>query len=112
MFKLGRNLHTIRSTLLKDAMSKGEPYNTMCPNIGEAILGEIDQQQPKLLAGAQTVFDDIIDDFKSLFIVEERPDPSRDSFKYEVQEFVRYAYEIINGPITRELAVAMAESEG
>lgn len=92
-------------------MSKGEPFNTICPNVREALAGQIDRQQPKVLTSAQKVFDDVIDDFKSLFVVEERPDPTGDSFKREVQEFVRHANDIINGPITRELAVAMAESK-
>lgn len=108
----GKNLHTIRSTLLKDAISKGEPFNTICPGIKGAIEGEIEKRQPSFMKDVQAIFEGVIADFKSLFIIEEKPDPSRDILRSQIEEFVHQAHAKINGPIATELGTAMSDSKG
>lgn len=104
-------MHTQRSTLLNDAMSKGEPFASFSSKIRESIETEIDRQQPGVLEGVQRLFNMVLEDFKSTFTVEEIPDPKRDILRSQIQKFVDDAQSMINGPLATELATAMADSE-
>ena len=104
-------MHTQRSTLLNDAMSKGEPFAAFGAEIKKSIERQIDIQQPRLLIGVQRVFNMILEDFSSTFTVEEIPDPKRDLLRSQIQQFVDDAQALINGPLATELATAMADSE-
>ena len=104
-------MHTQRSTLLNDAMSKGEPFAFFRTKIKNAIEKEIEFHQSELLRSVQRVFGMVLDDFNSTFAVEEMPDPKRDKLRSQICQFVDHAEAIINGPLAIELATAMADSE-
>lgn len=108
---LGKNMHTQRCTLLEDTISKGEPFCKITPGIKKAIEDEIDKRHADLLANIQGVFDIVIDDFDSLFVVDEEPNLQRDQFRQKVQQFVELAHAKMNGPVETELATAMKGSE-
>ena len=103
-------MHTQRCTLLKDAMSKGQPF-VFGPGIKKSVEEELDRRQPRILSGVQGIFDMVLADFNSTFIVEETPDPKRDLLRSQIQQFVDHARAKINGPLATELATAMADSE-
>ncbi len=104
-------MHTQRSTLLNDAMSKGEPFAGLSTKIKRSIDKEINRQQRRFLKAVQRVYNMILEDFNSTFTVEEIPDPKRDLLRSQIQQFVDDAQALINGPLATELATAMADSE-
>ena len=104
-------MHTQRCTLMNDAMSKGEPFAGFCPGIKNSIEKEIGRRQPEVLRSVQEVFNMILEDFNSTFVVEEIPDAKRDLFRSQIQQFVDLAQAKINGPLETELGTAMKDSE-
>lgn len=63
-----------------------------------------------LLASVEKIFQKVEQDFDSMFIVEEVPNPKRDALRQEVQRFVSHAKAQIDGPIEIEFAKATKDS--
>lgn len=105
-----KNLHTARCTLLEDAISKGEQFSKINPGIKNAIENELETQQPKLVENVQEIFHKVTQDFDSMFVVEELPNPKRDALRLKVQRFVSHAKAQNDGPIEVEFAKATKDS--
>lgn len=105
-----KNLHTARCTLLEDAISKGEQFSNINPGIKKTVDNALEKQQPKFVDNVQKIFDKVVQDFDSMFVVEELPNPDRDVLRQEVQRFVRHANAQIDGPIEGEFAKATKDS--
>ena len=105
-----KNLHTARCTLLEDALSKGVPFSKINPGIQNSIENALEKQQPKFVEDVQKIFDKVVQDFDSMFVVEELPNPNRDALRLEVQHFVKYANAQIDGPIEVEFAKATKDT--
>lgn len=106
----GRQKYSVQCTLLEDAISKGVQFSKINPGIQTSFDDELEKQQPKFVVGVQKVFDKVLQDFDSMFVVEELPNPKRDALRYEVQRFVKNAQAEMNGPIEIEFAKATKTS--
>ena len=96
--------------MLEDAISKGEQFSKILPGIEESFENELEKQQPTLVENVQQIFHKVVQDFDSMFVVEESPNPKRDALRQEVQRFVSRAKARIDGPIELELAKATKHS--
>ena len=105
-----KNLHTARCTLLEGALSKGVQFSKINPGIQRFIENALEKQQPKLVQNVQKIFDKVVQDFDSIFVVEELPNPKRDALRLEVQHFVKHANAQIDGPTEVEFAKATKDS--
>ena len=96
--------------MLEDAISKGEQFSKILPGIEESFENELEKQQPTLVENVQQIFRKVVQDFDSMFVVEELPNPKRDALRQEVQRFVSRAKARIDGRIEFELAKATKHS--
>ena len=96
--------------MLEDAISKGEQLSNINPGIKKTIENALDKQHLKFVENVQKIFDKVVQDFDSMFVVEELPDPDRDTLRQEVQRFVKDADAQIDGKIEIEFAQATKDS--
>ena len=96
--------------MLEDAISKGEQFSLINPGIEKSFENQLKKQQPKLVESVQKIFDKVVQDFDTMFVMDETPDPQRDALRQEVQRFVSNAKAEINGPIEVEFAKATKHS--
>ena len=96
--------------MLEDALSKGVQFSKINPGIQKAIENALENQQPKLVENVQKIFDKVVQDFDSMFVVEELPNPQRDALRVDVQRFVSQANAQIEGPIEVEFAKVTKDS--
>lgn len=82
----------------------------MYPGIKHAIEGELLKRQPIPLKNIQTVFDVILGNFDTTFVVEGIHDPKKDVLRLVIQEFVAFARTEIKGAITKEYDTATKAS--
>ena len=82
----------------------------MYSGIKHAIEGELSKRQPILLKNIQTVFDTILGNFDTTFVVEEIHDAKKDVLRLVIQEFVAFARTEINESITKEYDTAIKAS--
>lgn len=101
---LGKGKRIAQVTLLEHAMKVGGPYNLIGAKVKEAFDQEVTRRYPKLLKRTQNIFEAVLKDFDSMFVIEEFPSPQRDVLRRRIQEFVTQANVTINGPITIEFA--------
>lgn len=71
---------------------------------------ELEKQEPKLVENVQKIFEKVVRDFDSMFVVEELPNPQRDALRQEVRRFVSHAKAQIDGPMEVEFAKATKDS--
>ena len=105
-----KNLHTARCTLVEDALSKGVQFSKINPGIQKSIENALEKQQPQFVEDVQKIFDKVVQDFDSMFVVEELPNPKRNALRLDVQRFVSEANALIDGPIEVEFAKATKHS--
>lgn len=70
----------------------------------------LEKQQLGLVQSVQKIFYKMVQDFDSMFVMEELPSPKRDTLRQEIQRFVSDAKAEINGPIEAEFAKATKRS--
>ncbi|KAL9585820.1 MAG: hypothetical protein Q9212_001298 [Teloschistes hypoglaucus] len=108
----GKGSHPRRVARLHSAIKHGEPFVTMEPGVRSSIKSELDIRYGKLVKKVNTVFDVVLADFDSMFVVEERPDVARNMLRSEIRDFVKKAHDTMNGTMETELARAINESSG
>lgn len=108
--RANQSLHTAQCTLLENAISKDEQFSQINPGIKTSFDDALEKQQPKLIDNVQNIFNRVVPDFDSMFVVEELPNPKRDALRQEVQRFVSHARAQIDGPIEVEFAKATTDS--
>ena len=92
--------------LIEHAFKNGEPYAKIGDRVKDAMEAAFHHYQTALVKKVQDVFDSVVTDFDEMFVVEEIPDPKRDTLCQQIQEFVVMANARLNGPIEREFAAA------
>lgn len=98
--------------MLHSAIKKGEPFARMEPGVRSSIKSELDIRYKKFVKKVHTVFDVVLADFDSTFVVEESPDVARNGLRSEIRDFVKKAEGTMNRRMTTELAKAISESSG
>ncbi|KAL8735687.1 MAG: hypothetical protein Q9181_002750 [Wetmoreana brouardii] len=106
----GKRAYDRRVATLYSAVSKGVLFAGMEADIKTAMKIYLSQRMEKLVKKAQNVFDVVLSDFDSMFVVEERPDIDRNSLRTEIQGFVKKAEATMQGVMEEELARAISES--
>lgn len=84
----------------------------MEPGVRNSIKSGLDIRYGKLVRKVHTVFDVVLADFDSTFVVEEGPDVARNELRSEIRDFVKKAEGRMNGAMETELARAINESSG
>lgn len=97
--------------LLAESISRGEPFSEITPGIKQAIEKDINERYPELIEAIHDIFDKIIEDFNSMFVVEEVPNSHRDRLRSQIRRFVEESKTKINLQVEQELAMAMKDSE-
>ncbi|MCJ1396569.1 hypothetical protein MMC18_009460 [Xylographa bjoerkii] len=103
----GKQSSVARRALLEDAIGTGKPFSQLRSSIKGAIKRELEKSLPKMVDDVQEVFQQILNDFDRMFVVVEVDDPRTNELRKQVQAFVAQARSDIDGPIVRELAIAM-----
>ena len=106
----GKNISVARRALIERAFENGEPYAKVGDRVKDAMETAFLHYQTGLLEKVQEVFESVVADFDQMFVVEEIPDPKRDTLCLQIQEFVIQANARLNGPIEREFAAATSLS--
>ena len=106
MTEQGKHLHVQRLTLLQDIMQRGEPFGKICPGTKAVINNVLDELQPELLEGVESVIRGVSDNFDLICVVEELPDERRDALRQRIKHYVDYANSRIHGELTRGFAMA------
>ena len=107
----GKGANSNRLTLLRHTISRGAPFANMGAGVKAAIEGKIDDLRSQLLESVEKVFDMVLEDFDTMFVVEEVPNPQRDILRQQINEFVGRARAKIDGPIAQEFATAIKDSD-
>ncbi|KAL8777126.1 MAG: hypothetical protein Q9194_002734 [Teloschistes cf. exilis] len=106
----GKGSHPRRVAMLHSAIKKGEPFARMEPGVRSSIKSELDMRYKKFVKKVHTVFDVVLADFDSTFVVEECLDVARNGLRSEIRDFVKKAESTMNGTMATELAKAISES--
>ncbi|KAK3169924.1 hypothetical protein OEA41_009308 [Lepraria neglecta] len=109
MTEQGKHLHVQRVTLLQDTMKRGEPFGKIHPGTKAVINNILDELQPELLEGVESVFRGVSVNFDLICVVEELPDERRDAVRQRIKhyaDYADYANSRIYGELTREFAMA------
>lgn len=91
---------------------RGEPFAVIEPGVKASMKSELETRHEKLVKKVHTVFDVVLADFDSTFIVEERPDEARNVLRGEIRDFVKKAEVTMNVMMEGELARATTECSG
>ncbi|KAI4203912.1 MAG: hypothetical protein LQ350_001534 [Teloschistes chrysophthalmus] len=108
----GKGSHPRRVARLHSAIKHGELFARMEPGVRNSIKSGLDIRYGKLVRKVHTVFDVVLADFDSTFVVEEGPDVARNELRSEIRDFVKKAEGRMNGAMETELARAINESSG
>ena len=88
-------------------MVTGKPFTQLRSGVKGSIERELEKCLPNMVEDVQKVFHQILNDFDRMFVVVEVDDPRTNELRRQVQAFVSQARSCIDGPIFRELAIAM-----
>lgn len=91
-------------------MSQGEPFAGMEPGVKTVIESDLDGRIAKLVKEVHAMFDIVLADFDSMFIVRERPNIHKDRLRGAMRDLVHKADATQNGPMEEHLAKAISES--
>ncbi|KAI4253029.1 MAG: hypothetical protein LQ352_003952 [Teloschistes flavicans] len=108
----GKGSSPRRVAKLRTAMMRGEPFAVIEPGVKASMKSELETRHEKLVKKVHTVFDVVLADFDSTFIVEERPDEARNVLRGEIRDFVKKAEVTMNVMMEGELARATTECSG
>ncbi|KAL8829118.1 MAG: hypothetical protein Q9170_006308 [Blastenia crenularia] len=108
---LGSGSHGRRVAMLQNAMHQGKPFAKMELGIKSVMESDLDERIRKLIKEVQAIFDSVLLDFDSMFVVRERPNANRDNLRNAVKDFVAKADATLNGPMEQELAKAIKDSD-
>lgn len=95
----------------QNTMYEGKPFAEMEPGLKSVMECDLNARIAKLIIKVQAVFDVVLSDFDSMFVVQERPNRDRDTLRNAIKDFIAKAEATLYGPMEQELAKAINESD-